>query len=193
MTAAEESLTFHNDLAQLTARISASTKGVKLFYPPKLGDVIQQMGREKLLLCRLKDDDFAIKESNELSDVSRDYLNALQLEKFYSCRLCYTKNDADRCEFHKKYVHTSLISNKTNEDYVNFLNSEMGIISFVELYYTFLSVPQWKMTAVFLFRDLTGHSSIRELLNAYNHKCSLDVDHIDYETMEMDEQDEYLI
>ncbi|AOL56745.1 hypothetical protein [Chrysodeixis includens nucleopolyhedrovirus] len=155
--------------------------------PPKLGDVLQHMGRNKLLLKRKKDDDFSIEEINILSDEARDYLNALQLEKFYHCRLCYHKNAELRCDFHRKYVFDQS-SDAKNSAYIEFLNSEMGVISFVELYYSYLSVPFWKLNAQFLFRDLTGFSSIKELLTFYNYECLDDVDDVSFETM--DEEDE---
>jgi hypothetical protein len=185
--------TFHSDLKQLTDKIlvsmpPASSLSTTTPRPePKLGDVIQHMGRNKLLLRRKKDDDFTIDEINSLSDATRDYLNALQLEKFYHCRLCYNKNEELRCDFHKKYIFNNQSSSKDNEVYIQFLNSEMGIISFVELYYSYLSVPFWKLNAQFLFRDLTGFSSIKELLTFYNYDCADDVDIVAFETMEEEE------
>ncbi|AJD80716.1 hypothetical protein [Pseudoplusia includens SNPV IE] len=155
--------------------------------PPKLGDVLQHMGRNKLLLKRKKDDDFSIEEINILSDEARDYLNALQLEKFYHCRLCYHKMPNSDAIFIENMFS---ISHRTQRiaPTSSFLNSEMGVISFVELYYSYLSVPFWKLNAQFLFRDLTGFSSIKELLTFYNYECLDDVDDVSFETM--DEEDE---
>jgi hypothetical protein len=147
-----------------------------------LGDIIQDMGRKKLLLVRLKDDNFGINESINISDTSRDYLNLLQTEKLSACRLCYHRNDDNRCEFHKKYVNIDMPN--SGDDYDQFLNSDMGIISFVELYYTYLGMDFWRPTAVFLFRDLTGFSSIKEMMMHYNHPFENDVDSVPVESMD---------
>ncbi|AIZ48690.1 asb133 [Agrotis segetum nucleopolyhedrovirus B] len=149
----------------------------------RLGDVIQHMGRNSLLLQRKKDEDFSINLTHAISDVSRDYLNLLQTEKLSECRLCYHNDDSKRCEFHKKYIFTKDPKVYADE-YVNFLNSEMGIISFVELYYSYLSVPFWRMASVTMMRDLTGFSSIKELLTYYNYECDEDVDVVPYEIMD---------
>lgn len=149
----------------------------------RLGDVIQHMGRNNLLLQRKKDEDFSINETLHVSDTARDYLNILQTEKLSSCRLCYHNDDSLRCEFHKKYIF-SKNSKVYNEEYVKFLNSDMGIISFIELYYSYLSVPNWKMASLMMMRDLTGFSSIKELLTYYNYECNDDVDVVPYETMD---------
>ncbi|QEI03484.1 hypothetical protein [Spodoptera cosmioides nucleopolyhedrovirus] len=151
--------------------------------PSRLGDVIQHMGRNGLLLQRKKDDNFDINETIDISDVARDYLNLLQTEKMSTCRLCYHNDETSRCEFHKKYIFTK--DPKAHyDDYVNFLNSEMGVISFIELYYTYLGVSSWKIVSLMMMRDLTGFSSIRELLTYYNYECSDDVDSVPYETMD---------
>ncbi|QEI03649.1 hypothetical protein [Rachiplusia nu nucleopolyhedrovirus] len=184
------SSTFHEDLARLTAKIKSSSM-YKPEYEPKLGDVLQKLGREKKLLQRMKDNNFDINEVHELSDVARDYLNALQVEKLYTCRMCYHKNHKYKCDFHKKYIDVNMVSVQHDEKYIRFLNSEMGPISFMELYYVFLSLPQWRLTAQFLMRDLTGCSSVQELLITNECRNSHDVDIVEY-TMEHDDNDEDL-
>jgi hypothetical protein len=151
--------------------------------PPRLGDVIQHLGRNGLLLQRKKDENFDINETIDISDVARDYLNLLQTEKMSSCRLCYHNDETLRCDFHKKYIFNKN-PKEHYDDYVNFLNSEMGVISFVELYYTYLGVSSWRIVSLMMMRDLTGFSSIRELLTYYNYECSDDVDTVPYETMD---------
>lgn len=181
---------FHSDLVQLTAKIMDKSVFQNVEYEPRLGDVLQDMGRNKLLFRRLKDNNFAINETHLLSNEARDYLNALQIEKFYTCRLCYHVNEANRCDFHKKYVPLSLLNKKNNDEYYNFLNTEMGSISFIETYYSFLSTQQWKFASVILLRDLTECSSIKELLNSYNYACDDGVDTVDFETMDIEETPE---
>lgn len=152
----------------------------------KLGNVIQHMGRAGLLLERKKNEDFSIKENIEISDVTRNYLNLLQTEKLTKCKLCYHIDDNLRCEFHKKYIFAK-DPKIYYDEYIEFLNSEMGIISFIELYYTYLGVPFWKLTALMMMRDLTGFSSIKELLTYYNYECQDDVDVVPYEIMDCDD------
>jgi hypothetical protein len=171
---------FCRDLELLTTRI---TEKSPIDPNSHLGDVIQHMGRNKLLLKRKKDEDFAIAESIDLSETARLYLNALQTEKLATCRLCYHNDDSFRCEFHKKYIFTKNATEHSDE-YVQFLNSDMGIISFVELYYVYLGVPSWKLTSLIMMRDLTDFSSIKELLTYYNYDCADDVDKLPYETMD---------
>ncbi|AAZ38302.1 ORF-136 [Agrotis segetum nucleopolyhedrovirus A] len=173
-------------LADVQAQITKITANHTPDPKSRLGDVLQHMGRNGLLLQRKKDEDFSINETIELSDTVRDYLNVLQTEKLSTCRLCYHNDDNVRCDFHKKYIFTK--NPKTHYDeYVAFLNSEMGIISFVELYYSYMSVQFWKMASLMMMRDLTGFSSIKELLTYYNYECDEDVDVVPYETMDCDE------
>nr|QGX02398.1 maco-A 153 [Mamestra configurata nucleopolyhedrovirus A]WRQ96389.1 maco-153 [Mamestra configurata nucleopolyhedrovirus A]WRQ96558.1 maco-A 153 [Mamestra configurata nucleopolyhedrovirus A] len=171
---------FCRDLEQHTARITA-----KCPVDPnsRLGDVIQHMGRNKLLLKRKKDDDFSIAESIELSEAARLYLNALQTERMSSCRLCYHNDDSFRCEFHKKYIFTKNHM-ENNDEYVQFLNSDMGIISYVELYYVYLGISTWRIIASNRLKDLTDFSSIKELLTFYNYDCDDDADKVPDETMD---------
>ncbi|QHB21710.1 ac34 [Artaxa digramma nucleopolyhedrovirus] len=163
---------FRADLARLTATILDNK-------PPhpdaRLGDVIAHMSRNKLLLKNKKDENFDIAESVVLSDEAVAYLNALQTEKLYHCRTCYHKNAKNKCAFHAKYIFDKN-RNENETEYINFLNSEMGIISFVELYYTYLCIDFWNITAEFVLDDLTGFKSVESLLNYYNYSCLKDVD-----------------
>ncbi|AKR17342.2 hypothetical protein [Urbanus proteus nucleopolyhedrovirus] len=145
------------------------------------------MSKNKLLLTRKRDEDFNIDDTIELSEESRQYLNALQTEKLYHCRLCYHKNEKNRCDFHKKYIFDK-DQVKEYDAYVNFLNSEMGIISFVELYYTYLAVDFWSHTASILFKDLTSFKCIKDLLHFYNYSCDDNVDILHYTTMDFDDE-----
>nr|AAP31239.1 XB-181 [Spodoptera litura nucleopolyhedrovirus] len=171
---------FAADLRALIERVSANHKPDA---KSRLGDVIQHMGRNNLLLQRKKDEDFNINERIDISDVTRDYLNLLQTEKLSTCRLCYHNDESLRCDFHKKYIFVK-DSKLYYDEYVDFLNSEMGVISFIELYYTYLSVSSWKMVSLIMMRDLTGFSSLRELLAYYNYEFNEDVDTVPYETMD---------
>jgi Protein of unknown function (DUF1247) len=177
---------FCRDLVAHTERITAACP---VSADARLGDVIQHLGRNKLLLRRKKDEDFAIAEEIELADATRVYLNALQTEKLSTCRLCYHNDDSRRCDFHRKYLFTKNVK-QHNDEYVQFLNTDMGIISFVELYYTYLGVPFWRLAALMMMRDLTDFSSIKELLTYYNYDCADDVDKVPYETMDCEEEEE---
>lgn len=174
---------FCSDLSKLTAII------LKDDWPhpeSRLGDVIAHMAKNNLLLKRKRDEYPEIRGAFSLSNEARDYLNALQTEKLTHCRLCYHKDNKNQCDFHKRYIFTKNVNEYRNE-YVQFLNSEMGIISFVELYYTFLSIDLWKITAQILFRDLTGFSSVKELLDNYNYTTDENVDSANVETMDTDD------
>lgn len=165
---------FDRDIAQLTAEISQNLPA-KPEPAPRLGDVIQQMGRQKLLLARKKDENFEINEIHELSEETRLYLNALQLEKLYRCRACYEPDDSRRCWFHKKYLFDKDMKAYPDE-YTAFLNSQMGIVSYVELYYAYLSIQFWSMASHILFDELTGYRSITELLKQHGHQAAPDAD-----------------
>jgi Protein of unknown function (DUF1247) len=171
---------FRADLAQLTKKILNNQ-------PPdpdsKLGDIILYLNENKLLLTRKKDENFEIKESIDLSVETRDYLNALQTEKFNHCRLCYHKDQNLVCDFHKKYIFTK-DSLQYHDEYTNFLNSEMGIISMVELYYTYMTVDFWRITGQYIFRDLTGFMSVKSLLQHYNYPYKANVDEPAIECMD---------
>ncbi|AGR56776.1 ac34 [Hemileuca sp. nucleopolyhedrovirus] len=173
---------FAQDLARLTIEI---LNGKSVDPESKLGDIISYMGRNKLLLTRKKEEMFDIKETIELCDETRVYLNVLQTEKLKHCRLCYQKDDQYRCEFHKKYIFNK-DSMQYYDEYVDFLNSDMGIISFVELYYSYMNVEFWKITGKFIFRDLTGFDSVKALLEHYNHTSKDDVDEPSIESMDTD-------
>ncbi|AAG53770.1 unknown [Helicoverpa armigera nucleopolyhedrovirus] len=176
---------FHRDLKNLTKTLNEQivARNIGVVEKPCLGTLLQYMGRNKLLLREKKDNDFAINEINELSDEARDYLNALQIEKFYTCRMCYHKNANLRCDFHKKYIFDKDMKTYPDE-YVSFLNSEMGVISFVELYYSYLCVPFWNTTAKLLLRDLTGFTSLKQLFDHYNYAYANDVDEACFELMD---------
>ncbi|AIU41263.1 ac34 [Sucra jujuba nucleopolyhedrovirus] len=175
---------FRSDLANLTATI---LKGEWPDPEARLGDVIAHMAKENLLLTRKKTSVPGLRGAFELSSEARDYLNALQTEKFTHCRLCYHMNSNNTCQFHKKYMFnkpSSQPDNTASSEYVDFLNSEMGIISYVELYYTYLSLDFWKLTAKFLFRDLTGFDSVKSLLEYYSYNCDDSADKTNVETMD---------
>ncbi|ABI35704.1 hypothetical protein [Ectropis obliqua nucleopolyhedrovirus] len=175
---------FCHDLSQLTNTLMSKVSQEELS-ASKLGDIVLDLNEKKMLLKRKKDENFDIKESIVLSDEVRRYLNVLQIEKFQHCRLCYNKDDSQRCDFHRRYIFCKDPLTSYDE-YMEFLNSEMGIISFVELYYSYLSVEFWRPTAKFLFRDLTGFDGVKDLLREYKYAADENVDRIDVQTMDMD-------
>lgn len=172
---------FCRDLAELMQTINKPADPAS-----RLGDVLQSMGFNKLLYARKKDDNFDIDDVICLSEETRQYLNVLQTEKLYHCRFCYDKNDELRCSFHKKYLFNKDMTQNYDE-YIAFLNSDMGVISFIELYYTYLSLEFWKANAQILLRDLTGFSTIKSLLEYYNYETSDDVDAPCVHTMDTDD------
>jgi hypothetical protein len=160
---------FKKDLAQLTLEISKDVDNMT----GTLGDVIQQMGRDKQLLTKRKENEFRLFEINDLSDETRNYLNVLQIEKMFHCRSCYNIDDTERCWFHKKYLflgpQTTNDKETLTNEYIDFLNTDMGIISFVELYYVCLMMELcWKHKAPKILYDLTGRFSINELLHTHD-------------------------
>ncbi|QYC92738.1 AC34 [Trabala vishnou gigantina nucleopolyhedrovirus] len=186
--AEQNSIEFRKDIKMLTDTIiannAATTTTTTTLTPTptttpiidsKLGDVLEFMGRNGLLLRRKKDENFCINETIHLSDETRIYLNTLQTEKLYHCRMCYHKNSSSQCWFHKKYIFDKN-PDSDEDDYTTFLNSEMGIVSYVELYYSYLSVEFWRVAAKFLFRDLTGFDNVKSLLEYYNYECAEDAD-----------------
>ncbi|AAR28782.1 ORF18 [Leucania separata nucleopolyhedrovirus] len=175
---------FDEDIERLTDEIEANLT-LPHRIEPRLGDVIQQLGRKKLLLAAKKDENFDIEPVHELSDSTRRYLNVLQVEKLYKCRACYGHDQTKRCWFHQKYLFTKDMKQHADE-YSQFLNTQMGIVSFVELYYTYLAVPDWVLVGRFVLHDLTGCFTIAELLGHYGHEFEPDVDKCSVEIMDQD-------
>ncbi|AKC91737.1 ac34 [Lambdina fiscellaria nucleopolyhedrovirus] len=184
--------TFYKDLASLTRRISATINfktAAAAGAEPKLGNALQNMASSKQLLKRkLIDAPEHLRKVSLLSNEARDYLNALQIEKMASCHTCYHKNANNaRCEFHKKYLFNANaddnVVHSNDDNYAQFVISEMGIISFIELYYTYLRLNDfWRPTALMLMRDLTGYSSVCSVLRNCGYETDENVDKI-----EMDE------
>ncbi|BAC67269.1 hypothetical protein AhnVgp018 [Adoxophyes honmai nucleopolyhedrovirus] len=173
---------FRRDLQLHTERIVADSP---IDPKSRLGDIIQYLAKHNLLLQRKKDENFDIKNDLEISDETKIYLNALQTEKMYHCRQCYYKNGT-KCDFHAKYIFTNDEKNNYDE-YINFLNSEMGIISFIELYYTYLGLDMWKITAQIMLKDLTGFETVTKLLRHYDYEVSDDADEPRVTPMDMDD------
>lgn len=176
---------FRSDLAALTAKILMKHP---LDPNSRLGDILQNMSENNMLLLKKRDEIFDIKDTNKLSEETRVYLNLLQTEKLNHCRQCYNKTDAQevRCWFHKKYIFDKC-QTKFYHEYVDFLNSEMGIISFVELYYVYLALDDvWKHNAPILLDKLTGFKSIKSLLSHYNYECEEAADTSNVECMDTD-------
>lgn len=171
---------FRSDLSLHASKVrnNLTTSGIVVAAAneSKLGDVLQTMARNGLLMARKKEDNYSIDATLELSDETADYLNLLQTEKCFHCRKCYRKDaDDDRCDFHKKYIFDK-DQNEYRGEYTRFLNSEMGVISYIELYYTYLGEEFWNFTSRMLLRDLTGFSTIKSLLTFYGYVSDENVD-----------------
>nr|AIX47880.1 hypothetical protein [Lymantria dispar multiple nucleopolyhedrovirus]AJR20314.1 orf-38 protein [Lymantria dispar multiple nucleopolyhedrovirus]AMO27540.1 hypothetical protein [Lymantria dispar multiple nucleopolyhedrovirus]AMO27895.1 hypothetical protein [Lymantria dispar multiple nucleopolyhedrovirus]AMO65534.1 Orf-38 protein [Lymantria dispar multiple nucleopolyhedrovirus] len=172
---------FKRDLAAKTASLAGRCPPPDV--RPQLGDVLQLMGEKKLLLAEEKDDNFDIAERHLLSDEARDYLNALQTDKLFECRACYHGRAESRCAFHAAY----LVDERAGDEYIEFLNGDMGIISRVELYYSHLSAAReeavWRAQAADVFRKLTGFEGVRALLTHYDRAVPADADAAHFECM----------
>ncbi|ADD73747.1 ORF38 [Lymantria xylina nucleopolyhedrovirus] len=172
---------FRRDLAAKTAGLVETLPPADV--RPQLGDVLQMMGEKKLLLVQEKDDNFDINERHLLSDEARDYLNALQTDKLFACRACYHGRVESRCAFHAAY----LVDENAGDEYIRFLNSDMGIINRVELYYSHLSAASeeavWRAQAADVFRKLTGFEGVRALLTHYERAVAADADAAHFECM----------
>nr|ANS70920.1 hypothetical protein [Lymantria dispar multiple nucleopolyhedrovirus] len=196
--------TFRRDLASLTRNITATSGSAKAPIEPQLGNILQLMGEKKLLLMEEKNENFDIREDHLLSDETRDYLNALQTEKLYRCRACYHRDVAMFCEFHARYSFVASIvengseaaasassvttaNDKHYEEFIDFTNSEMGIVERVERYYALLSSAReeavWRAQAPSVFRKLTGFDGVKALLTHYNCAVSTNADSPDFECM----------
>jgi hypothetical protein len=151
-----------------------------------LGDVLEYMGRQSELLPNLvkDDDDFRIEQRRDLSQNTIEYLNRLQYDKLFNCRLCYTHAETMWCEFHKTHAYHGS-RDLTDDTYVEHLNSDMGIVAFIEEYYHYLSSCDNKLEAKRVLKTLTNFESLTDLLASHNYTAE-DADTLTYELMDFD-------
>nr|QNN89351.1 hypothetical protein [Spilarctia obliqua nucleopolyhedrovirus] len=173
---------YEHDIGQLTEKLKARkvTRG-------QLGHVLEQMGRQSELMPELvKNDgeDFRILQRRDLKHNTIEYLNFLQHDKLFCCRLCYTHADWLWCEFHKTHAYRGP-RDVTIDAYVEHLNSDMGVVSLVEEYYHWLSSSNDKPEAKRVLKTLTSFESLGDVLASYNYS-GLDADTSTYELMDFD-------
>ncbi|AAK85588.1 hypothetical protein [Epiphyas postvittana nucleopolyhedrovirus] len=181
LTQARAKRNYERDLGQLVKEIKK--RGVTNGH---LGDVLEIMGKQSQLLTEMQknDDEFRIVQQRDLSQNTIDYLNCLQNEKLFHCKLCYSHADWLWCEFHKTHAYRG--SRDVNVDaYVEHINSDMGIVSFVEEYYHYLSSNDGKLEAKRVLKTLTNFESLNELLASHNYSAQ-DADTSVYELMDFD-------
>ncbi|AAC59025.1 unknown [Orgyia pseudotsugata multiple nucleopolyhedrovirus] len=151
-----------------------------------LGDVLEQMGRQSELLPELvkNDEEFRIVQQRDLGHNTIEYLNLLQHDKLFSCRLCYTHAHWLWCEFHKTHAYRGP-RDISVDAYVDHLNSDMGVVALVEEYYHWLSSCNDKAEAKRALKTLANVESLGDLLDSYNYS-SVDADTSSYELMDFE-------
>nr|BBD51189.1 hypothetical protein [Samia ricini nucleopolyhedrovirus] len=152
----------------------------------QLGDALENMGRQSQLLADVvrDDDEFRVVQRRDLSQNTIDYLNRLQHDKLFRCRLCYSHADWLWCEFHKTHAYRG--PRDMNVDaYVDHLNSDMGVVELVEEYYHCLSSCNDKRNAKRALVMLTNFESLSDLLANYNYPAD-DADTVTFELMDFD-------
>ena len=172
---------YERDIGQLTKELKE--RGVSRGH---LGDVLEFMGRQSELLPELvkNDDDFKLVQQRDLSQNTIEYLNFLQHDKLFYCRLCYTHADWLWCEFHKAHAYRGP-RDMTVDAYVEHLNSDMGIVTLVEEYYHCLSSFNDKLEAKRVLMTLTTFNSLNDLLASHNYSAE-DADTSTYELMDFE-------
>jgi Protein of unknown function (DUF1247) len=119
-----------------------------------------------------------------LCDETVEYLNFLEYDKLFNCRFCYTHIDCLWCDFHRNHVYRH--ARKINESsYVEFLNTDMAVIMFIEEYYFYLSSANNKSDAKQVLKFLTDFETLTDMMRT----CGFNVESIDknnYELMDID-------
>ncbi|AKN81002.1 hypothetical protein [Lonomia obliqua multiple nucleopolyhedrovirus] len=151
-----------------------------------LGNVLETMGKEGKLFPQLKDDNFDIVEKRQLSLESVEYLNYIQHDKLFQCRLCYTHAEWYWCTFHRNHVYRrSEEISTTNLEFVKFLNTDMAVVMFIEKYYYYLSSCNFKQDAKTILKTLTNFETLTDLMKSYNFEDEF-ADNTAYELMDFD-------
>lgn len=171
---------YEHDIGQLTAKLKSG--GVSRGH---LGDMLEQMARQGKLLPELvqnDNDEFRILQHRDLGHNTIEYLNFLQHDKLFCCRLCYTHADWLWCDFHKTHTYNGPCDVSV-DSYVEHLNSDMGVVTLVEKYYHYLSTD--KSAAMKVLKTLIKFESLAEALTSYNFSAD-DADVPAYELMDFD-------
>ncbi|AGR57163.1 hypothetical protein [Choristoneura rosaceana nucleopolyhedrovirus] len=178
---AREQRGYEHDINKLTEKL----KNRKVLRG-HLGDVIEQMGRHSKLMPDLikNDDEFRIVQQRDLGPGTVEYLNFLQHDKLFYCRLCYTHADWLWCEFHKTHAYRGP-RDISLDTYVEYLNSDMAVVALVEEYYHLLASCNEKQEAKRVLKTLTNFESLADLLAAHNYS-DVNADTSVYELMDFE-------
>ncbi|ABL75975.1 Mv-ORF23 peptide [Maruca vitrata nucleopolyhedrovirus] len=154
--------------------------------PGHLGEVIDTMGQQGKLLPEIieADDDFRVNQTRNFNCKTIEYLNFLETDKLFRCRLCYTHADWLWCDFHRNHAYRGARNIECN-DYVEHLNSDMGVVMLIEEYFYCLSSSNFKNDAKRVLRTLTKFESLSELMASYNFSTP-DLDTNAYELMDFE-------
>lgn len=150
-----------------------------------LGEVLERMGAQGQLFPQLKDENFDIVDKRQLTPATVEYLNYLEIDKLFQCRWCYTTANWLWCNFHKIHAYRGSRS-LNNQKYIEFLNSDMGVVSFIEEYYFYLSSCTYKHEAKHILKTLTGFENLAELMESYNFSSDKCIDVNAYELMDFE-------
>ncbi|AAP29817.1 unknown [Choristoneura fumiferana multiple nucleopolyhedrovirus] len=178
---ARERRCFEHDIGELAEKLKSRkvSRG-------HLGDVLELMGRQSKLLPELvkNDDEFRVVQQRDLGHNTIEYLNFLQHDKLFYCRLCYTHADWLWCEFHKTHAYRGQRDIGV-DTYVDHLNSDMGVVALVEEYYHLLATCNERQEAKRVLKTLTNFESLNDLLASYNYSDT-DADTSVYELMDFE-------
>ncbi|USC25886.1 duf1247 [Palpita vitrealis nucleopolyhedrovirus] len=155
--------------------------------PGHLGEVLDIMGQQGKLLPEIieaDNDDFKIKQIRNLSLETIEYLNLLENDKLFRCRLCYTHAEWLWCDFHRNYAYCGA-RNLNCDNYVKHLNSDMGVVSLVEEYFFCLSSYNFKHEAKRVLQTLTKFESLSDLMASFNFTTE-NIDKNAYELMDFE-------
>ncbi|AOT85574.1 cyun116 [Cyclophragma undans nucleopolyhedrovirus] len=134
-----------------------------------LGEVLDNMGRRGQLMPKFQDDAFEVVQKRQLAPETIKYLNYLENDKLFQCRLCYTHADWLWCDFHRAHVYRSPDRSLDNVHYVQHLNSDMGVVMLVEEYFFHLSSFNNKHEAKRALKCLTDFETLSSLMESFNY------------------------
>lgn len=150
----------------------------------QLGKVLKMLGEQGKLLSEIKTNNFEILDTRQLSDETVEYLNFIEFDKLFRCRFCYTHIDWFWCDFHRNHLYRHVRDIK-NSSYIEFLNSDMAIIMFVEEYYFYLSSSNSKNDAKLVLKTLTNFETLTDMMQTYGFQVEA-IDKNKYELMDLD-------
>nr|AFS51994.1 DekiORF117 [Dendrolimus kikuchii nucleopolyhedrovirus] len=151
-----------------------------------LGEVLDSMGRQGQLMSTFQDECFDIRQKRHLAPETIEYLNYLEKDKLFQCRLCYTHADWLWCDFHRNHAYRSPDCNLDSVHYVKHLNSDMGVVMLIEEYFFHLSSFNNKHEAKRALKRLTDFETLSCLMASFNHVNGDELDTNAYELMDFE-------